>query len=72
MLGVAKDLLEAEALEKAEERKRYLEEKCPVLDFPHSKDELMVQSSSLYYTVLVPEYYNYFADWVAYWLPGYC
>ncbi|KAM6973723.1 troponin I, fast skeletal muscle-like isoform 2-T2 [Aplochiton taeniatus] len=40
MLTVAKDLLEAEALEKTEERKKYMEDSCPPLQLPHSKEEL--------------------------------
>ena len=43
-MGVAKDLLEAEAKEKVEERKKYMEENCPPLDMPHSKEELMVNT----------------------------
>ncbi|XP_051740850.1 troponin I type 2a (skeletal, fast), tandem duplicate 2 [Ctenopharyngodon idella] len=40
MLLVAKDLLEAEQIEKKEERKRYMEENCPPLSYPSSKQEL--------------------------------
>ncbi|NP_001417878.1 troponin I type 2a (skeletal, fast), tandem duplicate 2 isoform X1 [Danio rerio] len=40
MLQVAKDLLEAEAVEKKEERKRYMEEHCPAFSCPSSKQEL--------------------------------
>ncbi|XP_023697798.1 troponin I, fast skeletal muscle-like [Paramormyrops kingsleyae] len=36
MLQLAKTLLDQEATEKAEERKRYLEEKCPPLHLPNS------------------------------------
>ncbi|XP_016085794.1 troponin I, fast skeletal muscle-like [Sinocyclocheilus anshuiensis] len=40
MLQVAKELLEAEEIEKKEERKRYMEEHCPTLSNPSSKQEL--------------------------------
>ncbi|KAG5273992.1 hypothetical protein AALO_G00158010 [Alosa alosa] len=40
MLQVAKDLLEAEGVQKVEERERYMEENVPPLVLPHSKDEL--------------------------------
>ncbi|XP_077067523.1 troponin I type 2a (skeletal, fast), tandem duplicate 2 [Siphateles boraxobius] len=40
MLVVAKDLLEAENIEKKEERKRYMEDNCPPLSYPSSKEEL--------------------------------
>uniref|UniRef100_A0A9J7X9Z7 Troponin I type 2a (skeletal, fast), tandem duplicate 2 n=4 Tax=Cyprinus carpio TaxID=7962 RepID=A0A9J7X9Z7_CYPCA len=40
MLQVAKELLEAEETEKKEERKRYMEEHCPTLSYPSSKQEL--------------------------------
>lgn len=42
MLQVAKDLLDAEEIQKKEERERYMEESCPPLVLPHSKDELQV------------------------------
>lgn len=50
MLQVAKELLEAEEIEKKEERKRYMEEHCPPLSCPSSKQELQVQFS----------YYSYY------------
>ncbi|KAG5849232.1 troponin I, fast skeletal muscle-like [Anguilla rostrata] len=40
MLAIAKDLLEAEAAEAEEERKRYMEENCPALSLPGSTQEL--------------------------------
>ncbi|XP_051975780.1 troponin I, fast skeletal muscle-like [Xyrauchen texanus] len=40
MLQVAKDLLESEEIEKKEERKNYMEEHCPALSYPSSKEEL--------------------------------
>lgn len=42
MLQVAKDLLEAEAELKVQERKQYMEEHCPPLCLPSRKEELMV------------------------------
>ncbi|XP_030645843.1 troponin I, fast skeletal muscle-like isoform X2 [Chanos chanos] len=40
MLQVAKDLLDAEVTEKKEEREKYMEESCPPLVLPHTKEEL--------------------------------
>ncbi|XP_051546181.1 troponin I, fast skeletal muscle-like [Myxocyprinus asiaticus] len=40
MLQVAKDLLDSEEIEKKEERKKYMEEHCPALSYPSSKEEL--------------------------------
>lgn len=40
---VANNLLEAESTVKAEEREKFLSEKCPPLELPYSKDELMVR-----------------------------
>lgn len=42
MLVVAANLLEAESVVKVEEREKYLAEKCPPLELPYSRDELMV------------------------------
>lgn len=42
MLVVAANLLEAESAVKVEEREKYLAEKCPPLELPYSRDELMV------------------------------
>lgn len=36
-------MLEAESTVKAEEREKFLAEKCPPLELPYSKDELMVR-----------------------------
>lgn len=41
MLVVANNLLEAESTLKADEREKFLAEKCPPLELPYSKDELM-------------------------------
>lgn len=43
MLQVAKDLLEAEAQVKVEERKKYMEEHCPPLCLPSTKEDLQVK-----------------------------
>ncbi len=48
MLQVAKELLDAEEIEKKEERKRYMEEQCPTLSHPSSKQELQVQLNYYY------------------------
>ncbi|KAI7811731.1 putative troponin I, partial [Triplophysa rosa] len=48
MLLVAKDLLDAEDIEKKEERKRYMEEHCPPLSYPSSKDELQALCRDLH------------------------
>lgn len=42
MLVVAGNLLEAESVVKVDEREKYLAEKCPPLELPYSRDELMV------------------------------
>lgn len=47
MLVVANNLLEAEATVKADEREKFLEDKCPPLELPYSKDELVVGRSSV-------------------------
>lgn len=39
---VAGNLLEAESAVKVEEREKHLAEKCPPLELPYSRDELMV------------------------------
>ncbi|XP_026870986.2 troponin I type 2a (skeletal, fast), tandem duplicate 2 isoform X1 [Electrophorus electricus] len=47
MLQVAKELLDAEEVEKVNERKRYMQEHCPPLSLPHSKEELQVLCKEL-------------------------
>lgn len=47
MLVVANNLLEAEAAVKAEEREKFLADKCPPMDLPYSRDELVVRSGSI-------------------------
>lgn len=39
---MAGSLLEVESAEKIEEREKYMAEKCPPLELPYSKDELVV------------------------------
>ena len=46
MLTVAKELLEAEAVVKAEERDKFLQDNCPPLDVPYSREELTVSTST--------------------------
>ncbi|CAL8375334.1 unnamed protein product [Arctogadus glacialis] len=48
MLTVAKDLLEAEAVVKAEERDKFLQDNCPPLDVPYSREELTELCLSLH------------------------
>ena len=50
MLTVAKELLEAEALQKVEERDKFLQDNCPPLDVPYSREELTVSTSTSYTT----------------------
>jgi len=41
MLGVAKEMLEAEAVQKAQDRATFLNDNCPPLDLPGGHDELL-------------------------------
>ena len=50
MLTVAKDLLEAEAALKAEERDKFLQDNCPPLDLPYSREELTVSTTTKFPT----------------------
>lgn len=47
MLVVANNLLEAEATVKAKEREKFLADKCPPLELPYSKDELVVRRTNI-------------------------
>ncbi|XP_027028814.1 troponin I, fast skeletal muscle-like [Tachysurus fulvidraco] len=60
MLQVAKDLLEAEAVEKVQERKKYMEEHCPPLCLPSSKEDLKELCSKLHENIILidEERYN--------------
>ncbi len=42
---VANTLLDAESTVKAEEREKFLAEKCPPLELPYSRDELTVRQT---------------------------
>ena len=46
MLSVAKEMLEAEAVVKVEERDKFLQENCPPLDVPYSREELTVSTGT--------------------------
>ncbi|XP_029910318.1 troponin I, fast skeletal muscle-like [Myripristis murdjan] len=59
MLSVAKDLLEAEANVKAQERAKYLAEKVPPLQLPHSKDDLAELCKKLHEQINVSEEERY-------------
>ncbi|XP_073687637.1 troponin I type 2a (skeletal, fast), tandem duplicate 2 [Garra rufa] len=62
MLQVAKDLLEAEVIEKEEERKRYMEEHCPPLSCPSSKQELQELCKELHAKVDVIDEERYILE----------
>uniref|UniRef100_A0A673X8L1 Troponin I, fast skeletal muscle n=1 Tax=Salmo trutta TaxID=8032 RepID=A0A673X8L1_SALTR len=49
MLQIAKDLLEAEAIEIVEEKKRYMNESCPALDLPGSLGELQEMCKTIHH-----------------------
>ncbi|KAM3870194.1 troponin I, fast skeletal muscle-like [Diretmus argenteus] len=59
MLAVAKDLLEAEASAKGDEREVYLAEKCPPLELPYSKDELLELCKKLHEQIHLGEEEKY-------------
>ena len=52
MLTVAMDMLAEEADRKAGEREAFLSEKCPPIQLPHSRDELLVCLMNYWYTIL--------------------
>ncbi|KAF5903894.1 troponin I, fast skeletal muscle-like, partial [Clarias magur] len=60
MLQVARDLLEAEAEEKVKERKTYMDEHCPPLCLPSSRDGLQALCKELHEKIIVidEERYN--------------
>jgi len=47
MLTVAMDMLTEEANKKAEEREAFLSERCPPIQLPHSRDELLAMVKKL-------------------------
>ncbi|TNN00751.1 troponin I type 2a (skeletal, fast), tandem duplicate 2 [Takifugu rubripes] len=59
MLVVAGNLLEAESVVKVEEREKYLADKCPPLELPYSRDELMELCKQLHQQVGVSEEERY-------------
>ena len=46
MLVVANTLLDTESTKKAQERQKFLEEKCPPLELPYSNEELVVRQEN--------------------------
>ncbi|XP_042571606.1 troponin I type 2a (skeletal, fast), tandem duplicate 2 isoform X1 [Cyprinus carpio] len=62
MLQVAKDLLDAEAIEKKEERKRYMEDHCPPLSYPSSKQELQELCKELHAKIEVVDEERYILE----------
>ncbi|KAG7256933.1 hypothetical protein CRUP_019549 [Coryphaenoides rupestris] len=51
MLSIAKDLLEQEAQEQEEEKKRYMEEHCPALSLPRGMQELQEMCRGIHHNV---------------------
>ncbi|XP_056108130.1 troponin I type 2a (skeletal, fast), tandem duplicate 2 [Rhinichthys klamathensis goyatoka] len=62
MLVVAKDLIEAENIEKKEERKRYMEEHCPPFSCPSSKEELQELCKELHEKINVIDEERYILE----------
>ncbi|XP_047248401.1 troponin I, fast skeletal muscle-like [Girardinichthys multiradiatus] len=59
MLVVANNLLEAESQVKATERETFLAEKCPPLDVPYSREELMELCKKLHQQINISEEERY-------------
>ncbi|KAM4553477.1 troponin I, fast skeletal muscle-like [Fundulus diaphanus] len=59
MLVVANNLLEAESQVKATEREKFLAEKCPPLDVPYSREELMELCKKLHQEINISEEERY-------------
>ncbi|XP_070827710.1 troponin I, fast skeletal muscle-like [Chaetodon trifascialis] len=59
MLVVANNLLEAESNMKAGEREKFLAEKCPPLELPYSKEELMALCQKLHTEINISEEERY-------------
>uniref|UniRef100_A0A3Q1EVA5 Troponin I type 2a (skeletal, fast), tandem duplicate 2 n=1 Tax=Acanthochromis polyacanthus TaxID=80966 RepID=A0A3Q1EVA5_9TELE len=59
MLVVANNLLEAEATAKTGEREKFLAEKCPPLELPYSKDELVELCQKLHEQIDISEEERY-------------
>ncbi|KAI3371562.1 hypothetical protein L3Q82_023584 [Scortum barcoo] len=59
MLVVANNLLEAEAAVKVQEREKFLADKCPPLQLPYSKEELMELCTKLHEQINISEEERY-------------
>ncbi|XP_037539166.1 troponin I, fast skeletal muscle [Nematolebias whitei] len=59
MLVVANNLLEAEAQTKTTERERFLAEKCPPMDIPYSREELIELCKKLHQEINISEEERY-------------
>ncbi|XP_049928915.1 troponin I type 2a (skeletal, fast), tandem duplicate 2 [Epinephelus moara] len=59
MLLVATNLLEAEASTKVQEREKFLAEKCPPLELPYSKEELLELCKKLHEQIDISEEERY-------------
>uniref|UniRef100_A0A3B4WU17 Uncharacterized protein n=1 Tax=Seriola lalandi dorsalis TaxID=1841481 RepID=A0A3B4WU17_SERLL len=59
MLVVANNLLEAEAGVKADEREKFLADKCPPIELPYSKDELLELCQKLHEQIDISEEERY-------------
>ncbi|XP_028305162.1 troponin I, fast skeletal muscle-like [Gouania willdenowi] len=59
MLVVATNLLEAESVVKVDEREKFLSEKCPPLEVPHSRDELVELCHKLHEQINLSEEERY-------------
>ncbi|KAM9376255.1 uncharacterized protein KZ484_008876 [Pholidichthys leucotaenia] len=62
MLVVANTLLEAEAEKKAEEREKFLSEKCPPVELPFSRDELVELCKKLHEQIDISEEERYVTE----------
>uniref|UniRef100_A0A3Q4BTA9 Uncharacterized protein n=1 Tax=Mola mola TaxID=94237 RepID=A0A3Q4BTA9_MOLML len=59
MLMVAGNLLEAESSAKVDEREKFLAEKCPPLELPYSRDELLELCKKLHEEIDISEEERY-------------
>ncbi|KAJ8343264.1 hypothetical protein SKAU_G00305930 [Synaphobranchus kaupii] len=62
ILQVAKDLLAAEEIEKAETRERYMEDKCPPLVLPRTAEELKALCRELHEKIDVVDEERYILE----------
>ncbi|XP_063053408.1 troponin I type 2a (skeletal, fast), tandem duplicate 2 [Engraulis encrasicolus] len=65
MLQVAKDLLEAEEISKVQEREKYMEDSCPALSLPSSKEELQKLCQELHAKIEVIDEERYILEHTA-------